>query len=85
MVKITELKSFILEHFIAIVMSLCTVNVLEFVIYVLEKGIIFSIVLELSWKSTPKCPGMVRKMSWNVLESPGILILKCCGHHAISN
>ena len=46
--------------------------VLEFLISVLEKELFFSIVLELSWKSTPKCPGIVRKMSWNVLESPGI-------------
>jgi hypothetical protein len=42
--------------------------VLEFVIAVLEKETFYSIVLELSWKSAPKSPGIVQKMSWKVLE-----------------
>ena len=35
----------------------------------------------MSWKSTHRCPEIVPKMSWNVLESPGILILKFSGNH----
>ena len=39
-------------------------------------------VLEKSWNKAGQSPGKTRKMSWKVLESPGIWIMFFCGNPA---
>ena len=42
-------------------------------------------VLEKSWNKASQSPGKTRKMSWKVLESPGIWNMFFCGNPAVPN
>ena len=39
--------------------------------------------MEKSWNKADQSPGKTRKLSWNVLESPGIWIMFFCGNPAM--